>query len=60
MLKPGGIIGNVNYLGEGDYVKVLELNGDVEWVTNRFFGLENVKPALMLMKDKPRDLTQFK
>ena len=22
MLKPGGIIGNVNYLGEGDYVKI--------------------------------------
>jgi len=22
MLKPGGIIGNVNYLGEGDYIKI--------------------------------------
>ena len=22
MLKPGGVIGNVNYLGEGDYVKL--------------------------------------
>ncbi len=90
MLKPGGRIGNVNYLGEGDYVKIPR----VEWgcgmshkviagglmpggrlrmeklasmvatgridpaklVTHRFEGLENVEPALMLMKDKPRDL----
>ena len=22
MLKPGGIIGNVNYLGEGDWIKI--------------------------------------
>jgi len=27
MMKPGGIIGNVNYLGEGDYVKIPR----VEW-----------------------------
>lgn len=27
MLKPGGIIGNVNYLGEGDYIKIPR----VEW-----------------------------
>ena len=27
MLKPGGKIGNVNYLGEGDYVKIPR----VEW-----------------------------
>jgi threonine dehydrogenase-like Zn-dependent dehydrogenase len=90
MLKPGGRIGNVNYLGEGDYVKIPR----VEWgcgmshkiiagglmpggrlrmekltslvetgrldpsklVTHRFEGLESVEPALMLMKDKPRDL----
>ena len=25
-------------------------------ITHRFVGLENVEPALMLMKDKPRDL----
>ena len=25
-------------------------------ITHRFRGLENVEPALMLMKDKPRDL----
>ena len=90
MLKPGGIIGNVNYLGEGDYVKIPR----VEWgcgmghkairgglmpggrlrseklarlivanrihpeklITHTFQGLEGVEPALMMMKDKPRDL----
>ena len=90
MLKPGGKIGNVNYLGEGDYVKIPR----VEWgcgmghkqilgglmpggrlrseklarlvqtgrihpekmITHTFHGLESVEPALMLMKDKPRDL----
>ncbi|HOO27527.1 MAG TPA: zinc-binding dehydrogenase, partial [Lachnospiraceae bacterium] len=90
MLKPGGRIGNVNYLGEGDYVKVPR----VEWgcgmghkiiagglmpggrlrmeklasliethrldtgklITHKFEGLESVEEALMLMKDKPRDL----
>ncbi|GAB6279997.1 MAG: NAD(P)-dependent alcohol dehydrogenase [Thermovirga sp.] len=90
MLKPGGKIGNVNYLGEGDYIKIPR----IEWgcgmghksiagglmpggrlrmeklssmitvgridpgklVTHRFEGLESVEEALMLMKDKPRDL----
>lgn len=90
MLKPGGKIGNVNYLGEGDNVLVPR----TEWgcgmghkqicgglmpggrlrseklarlvetarihpeklITHRFEGLENVEPALMLMKDKPADL----
>ena len=90
MLKPGGKIGNVNYLGEGDYVKIPR----VEWgcgmghksvcgglmpggrlrseklarlvethrihpeklITHTFHGLENVEPALMLMKNKPADL----
>jgi len=90
MVKPGGKIGNVNYLGEGDNVFVPR----VEWgcgmshkqicgglmpggrlrseklarlvetnrihpeklITHSFKGLENVEPALMLMKDKPRDL----
>lgn len=90
MLKPGGIIGNVNYLGEGDYVKIpraewgcgmghKQIRGGLmpggrlrmeklasmvmagrihpeKLVTHRFVGLENVEPALMLMKDKPRDL----
>jgi len=90
MVKAGGKIGNVNYLGEGDNVFVPR----IEWgcgmshkqicgglmpggrlrseklarlvevgrihpeklITHRFEGLENVEPALMLMKDKPRDL----
>jgi len=90
MLKPGGIIGNVNYLGEGDYIKIPRL----EWgcgmghktikgglmpggrrrmeklvsllqtgrldtsklITHHFEGFENIEPALMLMKDKPKDL----
>lgn len=90
MLKPGGIIGNVNYLGKGDYIQIPR----VEWgcgmghkiiagglmpggrlrmeklsslvetrrldvsklVTHRFEGLESVEEALLLMKDKPRDL----
>lgn len=90
MVKPGGRIGNVNYLGSGDYVKVPR----VEWgcgmghktiagglmpggrlrmeklaslmetgrldtsklLTHRFNGFEHMEEALMLMKDKPRDL----
>ncbi len=90
ILKPGGIIGNVNYLGEGDTVGVprvqwgcgmghKQLRGGLmpggrlraeklanlvmssrihpeKLVTHTFHGLENVEPALMLMKDKPRDL----
>lgn len=90
MLKPGGRIGNVNYLGEGDYVKIPR----VEWgcgmghkviagglmpggrlrmeklvslletnrldtsklITHKFHGLESVEEALMLMKDKPKDM----
>ena len=90
MLKPGGKIGNVNYLGEGDMIGIPR----VEWgcgmghkqlvgglmpggrlrserlarliqtgrihperlITHTFRGLENVEPALMLMKDKPKDL----
>lgn len=90
MLKPGGKIGNVNYLGEGDYIKIprtewgcgmshkiiagglmpggrlrmeklasLMQTGRInpgKLVTHRFEGLENVEPALLLMKDKPKDL----
>ncbi len=90
MVKAGGKIANVNYLGDGDYVRIPR----VEWgcgmghkqivgglmpggrlrseklarlvlsarihpeklITHRFNGLENVEPALMLMKDKPADL----
>ena len=90
MVRPGGRIGNVNYLGSGDYVRVPR----VEWgcgmghktiagglmpggrlrmeklaslmetgrldtsrlLTHRFNGFDHMEEALMLMKDKPRDL----
>lgn len=90
MLKPSGRIGNVNYLGEGDYIKIPR----VEWgcgmghktiagglmpggrlrmeklaslietgkldtsklITHTFHGFDKVEEALMLMKDKPKDL----
>lgn len=90
ILKPGGKIGNVNYLGEGDYIKIprtewgcgmghktiagglmpggrlrmeklaaLVETGRIDTsklVTHRFEGLESVEAALMLMREKPRDL----
>ena len=90
IVKPGGIIGNVNYLGEGNTVGIprlawgcgmghKQLRGGLmpggrlrseklarlvmenrihpeKLITHRFTGLENVEPALMLMKDKPKDL----
>ena len=90
MVKPGGYIGNVNYLGSGDYVRIPR----VEWgcgmghktirgglmpggrlrmeklaalmetgrldtsrlLTHRFQGFEHMEEALLLMRDKPRDL----
>ena len=90
MLKPGGRIGNVNYLGSGDNVLIPR----VEWgcgmghktiagglmpggrlrmeklaalmqtgrldtsrlITHRFNGFEHIEEALMLMRNKPRDL----
>lgn len=90
VVKPGGTIGNVNYLGEGTYIHIPR----VEWgvgmghkkivgglmpggrarleklgalvtagrvdvslmLTHRFHGFEHIEEALMLMKDKPRDL----
>ena len=89
-LKPGGKIGNVNYIGEGDYIKIPR----VEWgcgmghkqiaaglmpggrlrmeklislietkricpsrlVTHQFHGFDKVEEALLMMKDKPKDL----
>ena len=90
MLKPGGKIGNVNYLGEGDSIKIpliewgfgmahKQINGGLmpggrlrmeklaamitakrihpgKLITHRFEGLESVEEALLLMKDKPKDL----
>lgn len=89
-LKPGGRIGNVNYLGDGDYIKIprvewgvgmghktidggLMLGGRLRMeklaklvalgkldlsllVTHKFNGFEKVEDALMLMKEKPKDL----
>lgn len=90
VVKPGGTIGNVNYLGEGTYIKIprvewgvgmghkkivgglmpggrvrleklgaLVTSGRVDvslMLTHRFQGFEHVEDALMLMKEKPRDL----
>ncbi|MBQ8029695.1 MAG: NAD(P)-dependent alcohol dehydrogenase [Clostridia bacterium] len=90
MLRPGGKIGNVNYLGDGDYIKIpreawgcgmghKQINGGLmpggslrsqrllnliqtnrihpeRLITHRFKGLSGVEEALMLMKDKPKDL----
>lgn len=90
IVRPGGIISNINYLGTGDYIKIPR----VEWglgmghiritgglmpggrknmeylarvmkygrldvkplLTHRFNKFEDLEQALLLMKDKPRDL----
>lgn len=90
MLKPGGRIGNVNYLGSGESVLIprvewgcgmghktiagglmpggrlrmeklaaLMRNGRLDTsrlITHRFNGFEHIEEALMLMRNKPRDL----
>ncbi len=90
MVRPGGRIGNVNYLGEGDYIRIprtdwgcgmghktiagglmpggrlrmeklaaLLENGRLDTsrlLTHRFKGFDHLEEALLLMKDKPRDL----
>lgn len=90
MMKPGGIIGNVNYLGEGDYVRIPreawgfgmghktiagglmpggryrmeKLASLLEYgrldtsklLTHTFHGFDHIEEALLLMKDKPKDL----
>ncbi len=90
LCRPGGIIGNVNYLGNGEFIRIPR----AEWgcgmghktiagglmpggrlrmerlskllkyhrldtsllLTHRFTGFEHIEEALLLMKDKPRDL----
>ncbi len=90
MLKPGGQIGNVNYLSCGEYIQIprsewgcgmghksirgglmpggrlrmeklasLMVTGRLNvapLLTHRFNGFEHMEEALLLMKDKPRDL----
>ena len=89
-LKPGGKIGSVNYLGDGDYVTIPRVAWGVGMghkqiqgglmpggrlrmeklaallqtgrldtlplITHRFHGFEHMEEALLLMKNKPRDL----
>lgn len=90
MLKAGGRIGNVNYLGEGEFVRLprvdwgcgmghktiagglmpggrlrMEKLGSLvarekldvsKLITHTFKGFDKIEEALMLMKDKPKDL----
>jgi len=90
IVKPGGVIGNINYFGEGDYIHISRLGWGCgmghktikgglmpggrlrmeklvslletgrldtsKLLTHRFDGFEHIEEALMLMKDKPRDL----
>lgn len=90
IIRPAGIVSNVNYLGEGDWIKLgreawqlgmghIRINGGLmpggrknmtylsrlmEYgkldtsllLTHRFNGFEHVEDALLLMKDKPKDL----
>ena len=89
-LKPGGKLGNVNYLGSGTYIQIPRIEWGVgmghkqiigglmpggryrleklarlittgkldvkPMITHRFEGFEHVEDALLLMKDKPKDL----
>ena len=90
MVKPGGIVSNVNYLGEGDYIKIPRVGwglgmGHIRIVgglmpggrknmeflarlmtygrldvspmlTHKFDKFEDMETAILLMKDKPKDL----
>jgi threonine dehydrogenase-like Zn-dependent dehydrogenase len=90
LVRPAGIVSNVNYLGTGEYIKVNRLDWglgmshikiigglmpggrkNIEYLSNllkygkldvkpllthRFKGFGYIEEALMLMKDKPRDL----
>ena len=90
VLKPGGVIGNVNYLGSGETINIPRIEWGVgmghktirgglmpggrlrmeklagmvqagrvdisKLITHRFDGFDKMEEALLLMKDKPRDL----
>lgn len=90
MVKPGGVVSNVNYHGKGDYLPIPRLawgcgmahkkimgglcpGGRVRMeqlidlvrynrvdlsklVTHVFKGFDHIEEALLLMKDKPKDL----
>ena len=90
VLKPGGTIGNVNYLGSGETINIPRIEWGVgmghktirgglmpggrlrmeklakmvqagrldisKLITHRFDGFEKMEEALLLMKDKPRNL----
>ena len=90
ILKPGGVIGNVNYLGSGESIEIprvewgvgmghksihaglmpggrlrieklasMVINSRVDpsrLITHRFYGFDKIEDALLLMKDKPKDL----
>ena len=67
VLKPGGKIGNVNYLGglmpggrlRMEKLAALMTNGRLDvkpLITHVFDGWDALPESLMLMKDKPRDL----
>lgn len=90
VLKPGGVIGNVNYLGSGDFIAIPRIEWGVgmghktikgglmpggrlrmeklakmvqagrldlsKLITHRFNSFDKMEEALLLMKDKPRDL----
>jgi len=90
ILKPGGVIGNVNYLGSGEFIKIprvewgvgmghkfihsglmpggrlrmeklasMVINGRIDpsrLITHQFHGFDKIEDALLLMRDKPKDL----
>ncbi|MDR3321294.1 MAG: NAD(P)-dependent alcohol dehydrogenase [Synergistaceae bacterium] len=90
IIRPAGIISNINYLSGGDFIKIprrgwglgmshIRITGglmpggrkNMEYLSNllkykkldvtpllthRFKGFESIEKALLLMKDKPRDL----
>lgn len=58
MLKPGGSIGNVNYLGEGDYIKIPRVDWGVGMGHKRING--GLTPGGRLRMEKMAALLQTK